>query len=284
MNPQQFETWVPLIAISLVGVSLVLHFFKKTPNPMTLNESLANVGVFVVWRFIFFARGVAIQLAIFKYLAQWVPWGWSASSMTFIFSILIADFLYYWKHRCEHRLNILWAQHAVHHSSEEFNLSTSLRLPWLGSYMGWIFFLPAIAIGFSPMQILMGYQIVLAYQYLVHTEFIGHLGIFEKILNTPSNHRVHHGRNEPYLDKNYGGIFIIWDRLFKTYEPEVKTVDYGTVTRVVSKNPLWINWQPWWSLWVASRPLPWFRKIQLCFVAPAETQKFIDRYGMSTAF
>lgn len=278
MTEQQLETWMPLAAIFLVFVSIGLHRLKETPNPMTTSEAFANLGVFIVWRFVFFAGGIALLLWIFTKSSNLIPWKLPTSWMVILAAVFVADFLYYWKHRFEHRINLLWSQHAVHHSSEEFNLSTSLRLPWLGSYFSWPFFLPALLIGFSPKQVLLGYQIVLTYQYLVHTEFVGNLGFLEKLLNTPSNHRVHHGRNEIYLDKNYGGILIIWDRLFNTYEPENTPVEYGTITRVTSKNPLWINWQPWSSLFQHARGLSVLKVAKLLFIAPANTQKFLSSH------
>lgn len=276
MTAQQLETWMPLVAIFLVFASMALHKVKKAPNPMTSSEAFANLAVFIIWRFIFFAGGVSLLLWVFTNVSSFIPWKLQTSVPVILAAVFVADFLYYWKHRFEHRVNLLWAQHAVHHSSEEFNLSTSLRLPWLGSYFSWPFFLPALIFGFTAEQILIGYQLVLTYQYLVHTEYIGNLGFLEKLINTPSNHRVHHGRNEIYLDKNYGGILIIWDRLFGTYSPETTPVEYGTITRVISKNPLWINWQPWSHLFEHTKSLPLIKKSKLLFIAPANTQDFLN--------
>ncbi len=276
MTPQQLETWMPLFAIFLAVVSIGLHKIKKTPNPMTVSETVANIAVFIIWRFLFFAAGIALITWVFNHVSGFIPWQLPKIPLTLVSAVVVADFLYYWKHRAEHRINLLWAQHAVHHSSEEFNLSTSLRLPWLGSFFSWPFFLPALFIGYTPFQILFGYQIVLTYQYLVHTEYIKDLGFVEKILNTPSNHRVHHGRNDMYLDKNYGGILILWDRLFGTYARETSPVDYGITNPINSKNPVTINWKPWSELYQIARMLKGTKKFKLLFVAPANTKAFID--------
>lgn len=270
VSPATVETWVPFIAVTLTLASLGLHHVKKTQK-MTAAEMFSNMGIFVVWRYLFFAGGLALQIAIFSAIAAWVPWKIPASGASFVLAVLVMDFCYYLKHRGEHRIGFLWAQHAVHHSSEEFNFSTSLRLPWVGSYLNWPFFLPALALGFSAPQVLMGHQVVLAYQYLIHTELVGRLGFLETFLNTPSHHRVHHGRNPEYLDKNYGGILIVWDRLFGSFIPETTPVDYGTVHRMTSRNPIRINFQPWLDLWNLCRQEPtWGRRIRRFWLAPGD--------------
>jgi len=275
-NISSIETWAPLIALSLVLISWWMHKIKKTPHRMSLYETLSNVTIFVIWRYLFFAGGLALQFYIFNYISKLIPWKLPSSGWVFALSVLLADFSYYWKHRFEHQLNFLWCQHSVHHSSEEFNLSTSLRLPWLGSYLNWFFFVPIFLLGFSAPQVLLGHQVVLVYQYLIHTEFVQRVGILERILNTPSHHRVHHGRNEEYLDKNFGGILIIWDKLFSTFTPETKEPDYGLVHPLRSKNPILINLKPWKDLFDLAKSLPSFRsKIQLLFVAPAKTELFL---------
>jgi len=246
-----FETWVPLIALFLVAASWLLHRVMKASHSMTARETLCNVVIFMVWRFVFFVGGMAIQYWIFSKMAEMIPWKIPNGPAAGIAAVLVADFLYYWKHRKEHEINILWAQHSVHHSSEEYNFSTALRLPWVGSYLNWMFFVPALLVGFSAEQILVGHQVVLAYQYLLHTELVRKLGCLELLLATPSHHRVHHGRNEIYLDKNYGGILIVWDRLFGTFKPEVAPVDYGLVHPLNSQNPIVVNFRPWRELYQA---------------------------------
>ena len=127
------------------------------------------------------------------------------------------DFCYYWFHRLSHEFSILWAAHAVHHQSEDYNLSTALRQTSTGFLFGWIFYVPLFVVGF-PLEILLTvYAVNLIYQFWVHTQLVRRMGVLDFIFVTPSNHRVHHGQNEPYIDKNYGGMLILWDRLFGTF-------------------------------------------------------------------
>jgi sterol desaturase/sphingolipid hydroxylase (fatty acid hydroxylase superfamily) len=142
------------------------------------------------------------------------------------------DFSYYWHHRAEHEMRILWACHVNHHSSRYYNLSTALRQPW--TPVAAVFFYPWWAlVGVAPRMILMSAGFNLIYQYWIHTEVIGRMPRwFEAVFNTPSHHRVHHGSNAEYLDKNYGGILIVWDRLFGTFEPERAAVDYGLTKNI----------------------------------------------------
>ncbi len=160
--------------------------------------------------------------------------------------LVVTDLCYYWAHRADHQIRILWVAHSVHHSSRYFNLSTGMRRPWL--YPG-IFtlrglaFVPAAMIGFPAWMIGLSYVMVFFYQIPVHTERIGVLpGPVEFIFNTPSHHRVHHGSNAQYLDRNFGGILILWDRIFGTFTAEREPVLYGTVHDVDSFNPLVVNY------------------------------------------
>jgi sterol desaturase/sphingolipid hydroxylase (fatty acid hydroxylase superfamily) len=278
VTQNQFETWMPLLAITIVIFSLVLHAIKPSVHQMTLKETLANIGIFIGWRFIFFAGGVALQFWIFTKISQWIPWKLPSAPWVILLAVFIADFFYYWRHRVEHRMNFLWAQHSVHHSSEEYNLSTSLRLPWVASYLNWPFLVPALLFGFSASQLIMGYQVILAYQYLIHTEYVGNLGFLEKFLNTPSHHRVHHGKNEEYLDKNYGGLLIIWDRLFGSFTREANPVEYGTVHPIQTKNPFLINFFPWKDLFKMSKTLTGLRqKTVFWLIAPASTEAYLKK-------
>ena len=164
--------------------------------------------------------------------------GWS-----WILALICVDFTYYWMHRIEHEHRILWAVHSVHHSSREYNLTTAQRLSWLESLYEWMFFIPLLLIGFDALQILASLLIVVIYQTWIHTEKIGRLGCLDGIFNTPSVHRVHHSINAIYLDKNYGGILILWDRMFGTYQTEIQRPVYGITNQLDSSNPLTINFR-----------------------------------------
>ena len=161
------------------------------------------------------------------------------------------ELCYYGYHRVSHTVRWFWNTHSVHHSPNQFNLSAAYRLGWLGKFTGaTIFFTPLALLGFEPTTILSALFLNLLYQFWLHADWIPKLGWLEFVLNTPSSHRVHHARNPEYLDANYGGVLIVFDRLFGTYVEERADVpcDYGLVTRVTTHNPLLINLQPWLGL------------------------------------
>lgn len=158
------------------------------------------------------------------------------------------DFAYYWFHRISHECRIFWASHVVHHSSQHYNLSTALRQTWSGGFYSFIFWLWLPLLGFHPGMILLQMSISLLYQFWIHTEAIDKLPKwFEAVFNTPSHHRVHHGSNPLYLDRNHAGILIIWDRLFGTFQPELKDekVVYGLVKNINTYNPITIAFIEW---------------------------------------
>ena len=153
-------------------------------------------------------------------------------------AIVLWDFLYYWEHRWMHEVRLLWAHHVTHHSSERYNLSTALRQPWSPFLVWWVFW-PMSMLGYDSATIRKAGQLNLLYQYWIHTEAIDRLPpAAEAVLNTASHHRVHHGANQQYLDKNYGGILIVWDKLFGTFEPEVRRVKYGLTKNIHTYHPL----------------------------------------------
>lgn len=167
---------------------------------------------------------------------------------TWLICLVAADFTYYWMHRCEHKVRLFWTMHSVHHSSEEYDLSTALRLFWFLDFTLWIFFAPLLIIGFNSLQVLSCMLIVFTYMTWVHTEKIDKLGWFDRVFNSPSVHRVHHGANRQYIDKNYAGILVIWDRMFGSYEPEVEPVRYGLTKPVNSSNPIKVGLHEFISL------------------------------------
>jgi sterol desaturase/sphingolipid hydroxylase (fatty acid hydroxylase superfamily) len=161
---------------------------------------------------------------------------------TIIAAIILVDFVYYWDHRIGHRVRLVWAaSHSVHHSSPLFNQTTGLRISFVDGFVSPWYYTSIILLGFDPLLVASAFGIVLAYQQWIHTETIGKLGWFDVIFNSPSNHRVHHGVQQHYLDKNYGGIFMTWDHMFGTYEPESEPVSYGLVHQIDSVNPLQVH-------------------------------------------
>lgn len=161
------------------------------------------------------------------------------------------EFCYYWFHRASHRIRWFWTAHVVHHSDEAMNLSTAMRQSLLYSVTGWwLFFTPLIFLGVHPVWVFFFYALNLIYQFFIHTEAIGKLSPWiEYIFDTPSNHRAHHGRNPQYIDKNYGGVLIIFDRLFGTYVEEIEPVDYGIVPPMVSYNPIKLIFHEFIAMW-----------------------------------
>lgn len=155
------------------------------------------------------------------------------------------DFCYYWFHRLSHEINFLWAAHVVHHQSEDYNLSVALRQSWFQQFFSWLFYVPLAWLGFHPVHLLTVAAFNTLYQFWIHTELIGNLGPLEWILNTPSHHRVHHGSNPEYIDRNHGGTLILWDRLFGTFEPEKSPVVYGITSPLRSFSAFEANFQYW---------------------------------------
>ncbi len=148
------------------------------------------------------------------------------------------DFTFYWCHRFMHEVRVLWAGHVNHHSSQEYNYATAVRQGWLEYAVKYIFWIWLAIIGFHPIMIFFMMQFSLIYQFFLHTELVGKLGFLEKFMNTPSHHRVHHGSDLHYLDKNYAGILIIWDKLFGSFEEETFVPKYGLTENIVTRNPL----------------------------------------------
>jgi sterol desaturase/sphingolipid hydroxylase (fatty acid hydroxylase superfamily) len=166
------------------------------------------------------------------------PWRIGSSLTSWLVLFVAYDFCYYWEHRANHRVRILWASHVVHHSSQHYNLSTALRQTWTG-VGNTVFLLPLALAGFPSYMIFATAAMNLLYQFWIHTERIGKMWRpVELVMNTPSHHRVHHGSNQGYLDKNYGGVFIVFDRLFRSFEPEGEPVKYGLTKNISTYNPL----------------------------------------------
>lgn len=169
-----------------------------------------------------------------------VPWGIPNTWWSYILCFFVLDFFRYWAHRIAHEQRFLWTTHVVHHSSLKYNLSVSFRLSWIQN-IKIIFFLPVIMMGFHPVIFFIIHQIEVLYQFWIHTEYINKMPKpIEYIFTTPSHHRVHHGTNEQYIDKNYGSTLIIWDRIFGTFEPEVEKAIYGITPPVNSYNPIYL--------------------------------------------
>lgn len=197
--------------------------------------------------------GLVTYALAFEHMAllRLSPQAWWVWLLAFV----LYDFCYYWLHRLGHERNVLWAAHSVHHQSEEYNLTTALRQTSSGFIFSWLFYLPLALLGVPPLVFITVASLNLLYQFWVHTRHIPKLGWLEWVLITPSNHRVHHAQNPAYLDRNYGGVFILWDRLFGTFKEEdpAEPVVFGVTTPLASWNPLWANLQFYAQLWHDAR-------------------------------
>ncbi|WP_404366509.1 sterol desaturase family protein [Marinobacter sp.] len=188
---------------------------------------------------------IVVYNAFFDFRLFDIPFNAWTVALLFV----VQDFFYYWFHRAHHRIRLLWCSHVVHHSSEKLNLSTAFRQSLTYPITGmWAFWLPIVLIGFPPETVIFAVAISLAYQFFIHTQVVDRLGPLEWILNTPSHHRAHHGRNPEYIDRNYGGILIIWDRLFGTFVEEKETPRYGIPERIKSHNPLVLTFHEWQAM------------------------------------
>ncbi len=232
-------------------------------NSIGLGMLSQIVGVFTKAATIGLYAWAADRLALFALPVDSV-WVW-------ISALLLYDFCYYWLHRCGHEVGVLWAAHVVHHQSERYNLGTALRQTSSGALFGGLFYLPMAILGYPPEVFAVVAAIDLLYQYWIHTELVGRLGGFDRVFASPSNHRVHHAVNDRYLDRNYGGVLILWDRLFGTFieEDPADPPVFGTRAPLRSWNPLWANLEVYAALakdaWHARR---WRDKLRIWFAPP----------------
>jgi sterol desaturase/sphingolipid hydroxylase (fatty acid hydroxylase superfamily) len=236
-------------------------------NTYRLHDALASIGLGIMSQLtgVFTKLAtVGIYTAVFAHAAPWVlpadsAWVWLAA-------LLLYDLCYYWQHRLGHTCALFWAAHVVHHQSEDYNLSTALRQTSGGWLAGWVFYLPMALLGVPPTVFAAVALIDLLYQYWVHTQQVGRLGWFDRWFCSPSNHRVHHAVNDRYLDRNYGGILIVWDRLFGSFQEELDADPcvYGTRAPLRSWNPLWANLQVYVELAKDSwRAASWADKLRV---------------------
>lgn len=227
----------------LIILELVMDVRRKT-GYYRLNDAITSLSIGILSRMMTIAHQLipfTVYAVVYDYIAVFsLP----DSGWVWVMAFVVYDFFYYWKHRMGHEVSLLWAAHVVHHSSEDYNLTTALRQT-SGALFTWIFFLPLALLGMEPAMLITVAALNLVYQFWVHTQHINRLGWLEYVLVTPSNHRVHHAQNRRYIDKNYGGVFIIWDRLFGTFadeDPDNPPV-FGIRGALNSFNPIRANFQ-----------------------------------------
>ena len=241
-----YRIYVLLFLLVLIFIE-VIWSIKLKKNVYSFKSTIVNFGILIGF-FFFKTVFASYQLTLLYFVNQFRLFTIPNSITTFIICFVLADFIYYWFHRVSHTWKPLWAFHLIHHSSQEMNLTAAYRLNWMSSLISPLFFVPLAFLGFSPNFIVVSYALNLLYQFFLHTESIGKLGFFENVIDTPSSHRVHHGSNPIYIDKNFGGVLIIWDIIFKTYQPEVEKVNYGITTGFISNNPFVLNFKGFWDL------------------------------------
>ena len=230
---------IPFFAV-LIACEFAWGCIKRR-NTYRLNDFISNLSHGLLSQVVavctpFFQIG--FYTAIFPFASRWSNAGFWDSWIGLLAAVLLFDFCNYWVHRAGHECGVFWAAHAVHHQSQDFNLSIALRQGSAVTLLGWIFFLPMAIIGVPPRNFGIAAMVLLLYGYWVHTEHIGKLGWFDHVFSSPSNHRVHHAVNAGYLDRNYGGLLVVWDKLFGTFAEEREPCVYGTVRPLDSWNPL----------------------------------------------
>lgn len=271
MSPSQIIVLATPVFFLLIAVEFAWGYAKGR-NTYRLNDAINSISLGMLSQIsAVFTRlfRVGIYTAIYSSVALypneafWTTWyGW-------LIALVFYDFCYYWLHRAGHESAVFWAAHVVHHQSQDYNLSTALRQTSSGALLGWIFYVPMAIAGVPPLVFGVVVLIDLLYQFWVHTEHVPKLGWFDRWFCSPSNHRVHHAVNDNYVDRNYGGILIIWDRLFGSFREEDEKCVYGTRSPLNSWDPLWSNAEVYWALakdsWHAKN---WGDKLRVWFKPP----------------
>ena len=242
--------------------SITLGMLSQLTGVMS---KLFSIGIYVL---------VFNTLALYPDMDFWTTW------YGVVLALVFYDFCYYWLHRAGHEVALFWAAHVVHHQSQHYNLSTALRQPVSYPLLGWVFYLPMALAGVPPLVFVVVGLIDLLYQFWIHTEQIGSMGRFDRWFASPSNHRVHHAVNHRYVDKNYGGILMLWDHLFGSFEPEDprEPCVYGTRKPLQSWDPVWANLEVYAALardsWRATR---WGDKLRTWLKPPSWRKRWPAR-------
>ena len=258
--------------LALIGIEL-LFAWRMGRKVYRTQDAVTSLSVGTMSQFVL-AFGKVATIGIYALMVD--KFGTfnfdTGNPLVWIGALVLYDFFYYWNHRAGHEVNLLWAAHVAHHNSEEYNLSTALRQSSTSFLYNWIFYLPMALLGIPLKVFVVAGLIDLLYQFWVHTQLIPKMGWWDRVFVMPSNHRVHHGQNDYCIDRNYGGIWIVWDRLFGTYaeERDGEPVVYGTRKPLASWNPVWSNLQTYAS--IAQRVLStrgWNNKLMRVFAGPA---------------
>lgn len=270
--PYSMKTLIFLGAIPFFLLMIGLEVWashRKRKQLYRLNDAITNLNI-GIGNQVFNLFLALLLLGAYNFIFQnlsliWLP----VNLWTGLLCLLGFDFLFYWAHRWSHESNFFWGAHVVHHSSEEYNLSVALRQSWIHNLIAFFIFIPLPLLGFDPAVFFVAGAVHTLYQFWIHTQLIGKLPVWvEAFLNTPSHHRVHHGVNPQYIDKNHGGVFIIWDRLFGTFAEEKEEVVYGITTPLESWNPSWANLHYYVEMVKAARSMKWKDRLKMIFARP----------------
>ncbi|RYF43936.1 MAG: hypothetical protein EOO25_01510 [Comamonadaceae bacterium] len=271
LSPSQVIVLATPVFFLMIAVEFAWGWAKKR-NTYRLNDAVNSISlgmlsqVSAVLTRLF---RIGIYTAIYGWVALWHNEAFWTSWVGWLLALVFYDFCYYWLHRAGHESAVFWAAHVVHHQSQDYNLSTALRQTSSGALLGWIFYVPMALAGVPPLVFGVVALIDLLYQFWVHTEHVPRLGWFDRWFCSPSNHRVHHAVNDKYLDRNYGGVLVVWDRMFGSFKEEDEKCVYGTRSPLNSWDPLWSNAEVYWALakdsWHARN---WLDKLKVWFKPP----------------
>jgi sterol desaturase/sphingolipid hydroxylase (fatty acid hydroxylase superfamily) len=266
--------WI-LLAMAPVFLGFIAweawHWKRRGREAYSLRDTLSNAALALMHQgadAVAWALVIGLYWGVYQYRLFDLPTTWWTIALLFV----AQDFFYYFFHRAHHRVRWMWASHVTHHSSPRLNLSTAFRQSLTYPVSGmWVFWLPLAWLGFSPPHIVTVVAINLGFQFFVHTEAVGKLGWLEKVFNTPSHHRVHHARNAKYIDRNYAGVLIVWDKLFGSFveEDPAEPCEYGIVKPIDSHNPITLTFHEWRDMFRdAARPQPLRSRLGQLFGPP----------------
>ena len=268
MNFNPIVLSIPIYFL-LIGIELIIERFSRK-KIYRLNDAVTNISCGITQQLtgIFFkVFTIAIYQFVFENYALF-----ELDNSTWWYWVILAlgvDFFYYWAHRMSHEINLFWGGHVVHHQSEDYNFSVALRQSTFQVLWTFMFFMPLALAGFNTLDFLLVSALNTVYQFWIHTETIGKLGWLEYIFNTPSHHRVHHGRDPKYIDKNHAGSLIIWDKMFGTFQEEEERPTYGITTPTNSWNPVWVNFNHYVGMWDSLKRIKGFgNKLKYIFYKP----------------
>jgi len=253
----------------LIAIELVVDYFAEK-KVYRLNDALTNISCGIVSQLSGLGLkvlSVGVYHFLYSYARLWdIPTTW----YTLIVLFVAVDFAYYWAHRMSHEINLFWGGHVVHHQSEDYNFTVALRQSSFQTIWTFFFYLPLAVIGFNTIDFVLMAGLTTVYQFWIHTPYIKKLPQpIEYIFNTPSHHRVHHGRNPKYIDRNHAGVFIVWDKMFGTFQEEEETPTYGITKPINSWNPVWANFEHYFWMSREIRSIPGLRnKILYLFKKP----------------